>query len=40
MRKLMKKGKTLQETPRMAKDRTAFPICPMQPNARKGYKGI
>jgi hypothetical protein len=34
------KGKTLHETPRMAKDRKAFRIWPMQPNARKGNKGI
>jgi len=40
MRKLMKTGKILQKTPRLAKDRKAFPIWPIQPNSRKGNKGI
>jgi hypothetical protein len=40
MRKLMKRGKNLQETPRLAKDRKAFRIWPTQPNARNGNKGI
>jgi hypothetical protein len=39
MRKLMKRGKTLQETPRLA-DRKAFRIWPVQPKARNGNKGI
>jgi hypothetical protein len=40
VRKLMKKGKNLQETPRLAKDRKAFRIRPMQPIARKSDKRI
>jgi hypothetical protein len=40
MQKLMKKGQNLQETPRLAKGRKGFRIWPMQPDARKGNKGI
>jgi len=40
MRKLMKKGKTLKETPRLVKEKKTFRIWPMQPKARKGNKGI
>jgi len=36
----MKNGTTLQEAPRLVKERKAFRIWPMQPNARKGNKGV
>jgi len=39
-RKLMKKGTTFQETPRLVKERKAFRIWPIQLNARKCNKGI
>jgi hypothetical protein len=41
MRKLTrKKGNTLQEETRLAKDRKAFRIWLMQPDASKGDKGL